>query len=128
MFLSWTALVFLIVAAGVVWFWQDSLAARERANAAAIECFGETHTVRQRSSNGALPAANSTRARPVPRNDGSTPKTRPPNGTRGFTASASRLVAVSTPLLGTGNAAGNARPASFAAHICRTFMRGMRER
>ncbi len=37
MFLSWTALVFLIVAAGVVWFWQDSLAARERANAAAIE-------------------------------------------------------------------------------------------
>jgi hypothetical protein len=37
MFLSWTTLVFLIVAAGVAWFWQDSLAARERANAAAIE-------------------------------------------------------------------------------------------
>lgn len=37
MFLSWTALVLLIVAAFVAWFWQDSLAARERANAAAIE-------------------------------------------------------------------------------------------
>jgi hypothetical protein len=37
MFLSWTTLVFLIVAAAVAWFWQDSLTARERANAAAIE-------------------------------------------------------------------------------------------
>lgn len=37
MMLSWTALVFMIVAAAVAWFWQDSLAARERANAAAIE-------------------------------------------------------------------------------------------
>ncbi|MBB6094615.1 hypothetical protein HNQ60_003502 [Povalibacter uvarum] len=37
MFLSWTTLVFLIVAAAIAWFWQDSLAARERANAAAIE-------------------------------------------------------------------------------------------
>ncbi len=37
MFLSWTALVFVIAAAAIAWFWQDSLAARERANAAAIE-------------------------------------------------------------------------------------------
>lgn len=37
MFLSWTTLVLLIVAAVVAWFWQDSLTARERANAAAIE-------------------------------------------------------------------------------------------
>ncbi len=35
--LGWTALAFLIVAALVAWFWQDSLAARERANAAAME-------------------------------------------------------------------------------------------
>lgn len=37
MFLSWTALVLVILAAALAWFWQDSLAARERANAAAIE-------------------------------------------------------------------------------------------
>lgn len=37
MFLSWTALVFLLAAAVVAWFWQDSLAAREQANIAAIE-------------------------------------------------------------------------------------------
>ncbi|HMN45563.1 MAG TPA: DUF3301 domain-containing protein [Povalibacter sp.] len=37
MFLSWTALVFVIAAAAIAWFWQDSLAARERANAAAID-------------------------------------------------------------------------------------------
>ena len=37
MLLNWTALIFVIVAAAVAWFWQDSLAARERANAAAIE-------------------------------------------------------------------------------------------
>jgi hypothetical protein len=35
--LGWTALAFIIIAAAVAWFWQDSLAARERANAAAIE-------------------------------------------------------------------------------------------
>jgi hypothetical protein len=35
--LSWGALVVLLMAAGVVWFLQDSLATRERANAAAIE-------------------------------------------------------------------------------------------
>lgn len=35
--LGWTALLFLIVAAAIAWFWQDSLAARERANAAAME-------------------------------------------------------------------------------------------
>ena len=35
--LSWGALVLLLVAAAVVWFVQDSLAARERANAAAME-------------------------------------------------------------------------------------------
>jgi hypothetical protein len=35
--LGWTALVLLIVASAVAWFWQDSLAARERANDAAIE-------------------------------------------------------------------------------------------
>ncbi len=34
---GWTALVLLILAAALAWFWQDSLAARERANAAAIE-------------------------------------------------------------------------------------------
>lgn len=37
MLLSWTALAFILVAAAVVWFWQDSLAARERANIAAME-------------------------------------------------------------------------------------------
>jgi hypothetical protein len=37
MFLSWSALALIILAAAVAWFWQDSLAARERANAAAIE-------------------------------------------------------------------------------------------
>jgi hypothetical protein len=35
--LGWTALVLLMAGAVVAWFWQDSLAARERANAAAIE-------------------------------------------------------------------------------------------
>jgi hypothetical protein len=35
--LGWTALILLILAAAIAWFWQDSLAARERANAAAIE-------------------------------------------------------------------------------------------
>lgn len=35
--LGWTALVFLIAAALLAWFWQDSLAARERANRAAME-------------------------------------------------------------------------------------------
>lgn len=35
--LGWTALAFIIVAAAVAWFWQDSLAARERANTVAIE-------------------------------------------------------------------------------------------
>ncbi|HEY8537398.1 MAG TPA: DUF3301 domain-containing protein [Steroidobacteraceae bacterium] len=35
--LGWTALGALILAAAVVWFWQNSLAARERANEAAME-------------------------------------------------------------------------------------------
>jgi Protein of unknown function (DUF3301) len=35
--LGWTALALLILAATIAWFWQDSLAARERANAAAME-------------------------------------------------------------------------------------------
>lgn len=35
--LSWGALVLLLVAAAVVWFLQDSLAVRERANRAAME-------------------------------------------------------------------------------------------
>ncbi len=35
--LGWTALTLLIIASAVAWFWQDSLAARERANSAAIE-------------------------------------------------------------------------------------------
>jgi hypothetical protein len=35
--LGWTALVLLMLGAAVAWFWQNSLAARERANAAAIE-------------------------------------------------------------------------------------------
>jgi hypothetical protein len=35
--LGWGALVLLVVAAAIVWFMQDSLAAREQANAAAME-------------------------------------------------------------------------------------------
>jgi hypothetical protein len=35
--LGWTALALLIVASAIAWFWQDSLAARERANSAAME-------------------------------------------------------------------------------------------
>lgn len=35
--LGWTALAMILVAVAVVWFWQNSLAARERANAAAVE-------------------------------------------------------------------------------------------
>ena len=35
--LGWTALVLLLAATAIAWFWQDSLAARERANAAAID-------------------------------------------------------------------------------------------
>lgn len=37
MLLSWSVLASIVFAAAVAWFWQDSLAARERANAAAIE-------------------------------------------------------------------------------------------
>src|SRR5690606_42024014 len=37
MYLDWTFLVLLCLAAAIAWFWQDSLAAREMANAAAIE-------------------------------------------------------------------------------------------
>jgi len=37
MLLSWTALALLVLAGVLAWFWQDSLAARERANAAAME-------------------------------------------------------------------------------------------
>ncbi|HKR36383.1 MAG TPA: DUF3301 domain-containing protein [Steroidobacteraceae bacterium] len=35
--LGWGLLTMLILAAAVLWFWQDSLAARESANAAAME-------------------------------------------------------------------------------------------
>src|SRR6185503_14259614 len=35
--LSWGLLMLLLLAAAAVWFWQDSLAARENANAAAKE-------------------------------------------------------------------------------------------
>jgi hypothetical protein len=35
--LGWTTLALLILAAAIGWFWQDSLGARERANAAAVE-------------------------------------------------------------------------------------------
>lgn len=35
--LDWTTLVLLCLAGAVAWFWQDSLAAREIANAAAVE-------------------------------------------------------------------------------------------
>jgi hypothetical protein len=38
--LGWTSLALLILAAAIAWFWQDSLAARERANAAAMEACG----------------------------------------------------------------------------------------
>lgn len=37
MLLSWSTLALIVLAAAVAWFWQDSLAARERANTAAIE-------------------------------------------------------------------------------------------
>lgn len=37
MMLSWPLLALLLTAGFAAWFWQDSLAARERANAAAIE-------------------------------------------------------------------------------------------
>lgn len=37
MLLSWTALALLVLAGVFAWFWQDSLAARERANRAAME-------------------------------------------------------------------------------------------
>src|SRR4029450_8416832 len=35
--LSWGLLILILLAAAVLWFWQDSLAARESANAAAKE-------------------------------------------------------------------------------------------
>ena len=35
--LGWGLLTMLILAAAVLWFWQDSLAARESANAAAMD-------------------------------------------------------------------------------------------
>lgn len=35
--LGWGLLTMVILAAAIVWFWQDSLAARESANAAAME-------------------------------------------------------------------------------------------
>jgi hypothetical protein len=35
--LSWTALALICLAGATAWFWQDSLAARESANAAAME-------------------------------------------------------------------------------------------
>jgi hypothetical protein len=37
MLLSWTALALLVLAGVIAWFWQDSLAARELANRAAME-------------------------------------------------------------------------------------------
>lgn len=37
MTLDWTTLVLLCLAGAIAWFWQDSLAAREAANAAATE-------------------------------------------------------------------------------------------
>lgn len=37
MYLDWTTLVLLCLAGAIAWFWQDSLAARELANAAAID-------------------------------------------------------------------------------------------
>ena len=35
--LTWGTIVFIVVAAIIIWFWQDSLRVRDRANAAAIE-------------------------------------------------------------------------------------------
>lgn len=37
MYLDWSTLVLLCLAGAIAWFWQDSLAARELANMAAIE-------------------------------------------------------------------------------------------
>jgi hypothetical protein len=36
-YLTWSMLFTLILAVGIVWFWQDSLRIRDRANAAAME-------------------------------------------------------------------------------------------
>jgi hypothetical protein len=38
--LGWGLLTVILLAAAVLWFWQDSLAARESANAAAMEACG----------------------------------------------------------------------------------------
>ena len=35
--LTWGSLIFVLLAAAIAWFWQDSLRAREAANAAAME-------------------------------------------------------------------------------------------
>ena len=85
-----------------------------------------TRTVWHRSSTGERPAANSTSARPVPRNEGSTPSTSPANGMRARTPT--DACALPAPARGMACAAGRGRPASFAAHIWRTFMRGMEEK
>lgn len=38
--LTWATLVFICLGAAIVWFWQNSLAARESANEAALEACG----------------------------------------------------------------------------------------
>jgi Protein of unknown function (DUF3301) len=43
MFLSWTALGFLVLLAALAWFWQDSLATRELANLTAIDACERLH-------------------------------------------------------------------------------------
>jgi hypothetical protein len=35
--LGWSTLALILIATAVVWFWKDSMAARERANAAALD-------------------------------------------------------------------------------------------
>jgi hypothetical protein len=35
--LGWSTLALILIATAIVWFWQNSLAARERANAAALD-------------------------------------------------------------------------------------------
>lgn len=77
----------------------------------------------QRRRMGRRPGANSTRARPVPRSDGSMPRICPEKGRRWVVSIA--CAAVVAALCGVGVGAGRGLPASFAAHICLTESRAI---
>ena len=88
------------------------------ASAAAIVRLAGTRTVRQWSSTGVRPGGNSTRAKPVPRSEGSIPRTRPTK------------VCLRPRAPAADEAAGAVRdatgfPWSFAVHICLEFIRAM---